>query len=183
MAGSVSPDLMAARLKQIARDQKRVTRRAAMSVLRDAVGRRLFGTVTARGTWRAAYWTGRKATMRSLGLNRRTMGRDRTGAKWTRWRRDYKRGRDAAARARARGGSGIPLIVRITRTRWNGEVLQTGVATRGAAAFIEQGQPFSHGGKVQARPALQKAVAGQQARLGSTVKAAVDGFLAGALGG
>ncbi len=198
--------LMAARLKQIGRDQKRVTRAAVISTLREAVAmatqrysmagalaRSLWGVTSKRGTWRKAYWTGRRATMKSLGLSRYAKGAARVGARWDRWRRDYKRGANAAAKVRGRGGSGIPLIVRIARTRWTADTLQSGLVVRGAAAHIEEGRRFrSHrmpngathpGSVVHRHPVIERVAAAYSARLSGNVKAAVDGFLAGALNG
>ena len=194
---------MAARLKQVAREQKRVIRGATMGVLRDVVGmaeqrfsmagelaRNVWGVTSKRGVWRKNYWRGRKVTQASLGLSRRTKARDRTGAKWDRWRRDYKASRNAAARVsrRAGGGRAYPLTVRITKTRWNGDRLETGLAARGIAGNIEQGTPFKPhgkhpGGPVHQHPILTRALEAHRSALSSNVKAAVDGFLSGVLGG
>lgn len=202
MEGSVSCAFMAARLKQIARDQKRIVRGATITVLRDVVGmaeqrfpmagsmtRNVWGTTSSRGTFRSAYWRGRRYTQKSLGLSSKTKAINRTGATWDKWRKDLKRGSVAAARVSARTGhKAYPLIVRILKTRWVGEVLQTGVRLSGIAANVEQGLPFKPhgkhpGGPVHQHPILARAFTAQQSRLSSNVKAAVDGFLQGAIGG
>ena len=108
---------MAARLKQVAREQKAAIRGATMEVLRvvvkeaefgfarsGALARNVWGVTSKRGVWRSNFWRGRKVTQSSLGLSRRTKARDRTGAKWERWRRDYKASRNAAARVSRRAG-------------------------------------------------------------------------------
>jgi hypothetical protein len=184
--------LMAARLRAVATGQKRVVRGLAVGIMRDVVSQaeQRYSTVgtLARKLWGTAYWTGRKATMRSLGLSRRTAAAARVGTKWSRWRKDLKRGANAMARAQRRGGSGVPLIVRIQRTRWQSDTLRTGVAVRGAASNVETGTPFkAHGrhpgGAVSRHPVVERVMGQHSPRIGPAIRAGVEGYMAGVLGG
>jgi hypothetical protein len=246
MEGSVSPLLMAARLRAVARDQKRVIRSAAVSTLRDltkmaeqrysmcgSLARAVWGVTSKRGVWRKNYWRGRKVTQKSLGLRRRMQdgksvlvkefytrtGRE-TGEYFQRkssrainaWVKDYDRSRKAAARVRARSGKNkaYPLIVRLVKTRWNGDTLRTGLFAAGIAGNIEGGTPFKPhmrggvmernaatgrytqsvgasqmhpGGPVKRHQVLGRAISANHGRLSGNVRAALDGFMRGAFGG
>jgi hypothetical protein len=183
---------MAARLKQVGRDQKRVAANAARRVLRRVVkaaqGEYTSGSTIGRKLWGGAFWTGRKHTLASLGLSSRTKWYNRTGGKWSTYHRDWRRGSDKAARVRSKGGSGIPLIVHLGKSRWTGNTWRSAVQARGVAGNLEAGQPFKPhkrhpGGRVPRRPALEPALRHHEGQIGGEVKRDMNDFMAGAIGG
>lgn len=186
--------LMAARLKQIARDEKRITANAARRSLRQVVTQATKdyakGGTLGRKLWGGAFWTGRKHTQSSLGLSSKTKWYARTGKRWDAYHKDWQRGRTAAARVRSKGGSGIPLIVSMTKSRWVGDVWRGGVQSRGVAAYIEEGRPFkAHrqgrgrhpGGAVHQHRSLEPALQRRQGDMSREVQRDVQQFLAEAL--
>jgi hypothetical protein len=166
MEGSVSCAFMAARLKQVGRDLKRVRRAAAMAVLRDKVipaaeagfargstlGRKIWGYTNKRGTWRSAFTRGRKHTQKSLGLITSHAGgfhhvtesyHSKAGA-LEKYTRDLMRDTTASRRVQKKLGASnnYPLIVRTGKTRWMGDNLHVTLHARGIAAHLEEGIPF-----------------------------------------
>lgn len=166
-AGVAVPEtcaLMAARLRQVARDQRKVVNAVVRGALSEAVaraeqrfaigstlGRNVWGSTNKRGTFRVRFWRGQRKTARQLGLVESHVGgkhhlvssyHSPKNALGT-----YSRIRDRA-RVQSRSVSAVtgkkayPLIVGFAKTRWVGDVLKTGVTARGIAAHIEDGIPF-----------------------------------------
>lgn len=187
--------LMAARLRQVARDQRKIAASAARRGLRQAVkvAESDFAKLSTIGRklWGGAFWRGQKHTQKSLGL-RRTRGVLTGDAKKL---KVYSAARDTARRqyqrAVGKGGSGVPLIVRLGKSRWAGDTWRGGVVARGVAGNLERGEPFmphrqgkgQHpGGRVPRRPALEPAVSQQAGAIGTAVRQDVAQFLKVSLG-
>lgn len=180
--------MMAARLRQVARDQRKVTRAATHATLREVTriaeqGVRDSGAL-ARNVWGQGFWRGRRVTQRSLGLSRATKARDRTGKKWARWARDYQRSaRQVRALQAKTGRKAYPLIVRIGKMRWAGDTLRTGIYEAGIAAHIETARPFATGRPVHGHPVMTQAMSRKRGELGTNVREAVAAFMASVIDG
>lgn len=188
--------LMAARLKQLGRDQKKVTANAARRGLRQAikVAESDFAKLSTIGRklWGGAFWRGQKYTQKSLGISRNSRGA-LTGdaAKLKLYSATRDRARKAYQRAVGKGGSGIPLIVNLSKSRWQGDTWRGGVYARGVAGNLERGEPFRPhrqgrgrhpGGQVPRRPSLEPAVQRHAGAIGTAVKQDVQRFMQVAIG-
>lgn len=188
--------LMAARVRQIGRDQRKVTANAARRGLRQAVkvAESDFSKLSTLGRklWGGAFWRGQRHTQKSLGIRRNYQGVLTGDAKKLRL---YSASRDSARkqyqRTVGKGGSGVPLIVSLTKSRWQGDTWRGGAYARGVAGNLEQGEPFrphrqgkgQHpGGRVPRRPALEPAVRQQAGAIGTAVRQDVERFMAVNLG-
>lgn len=183
-----TPELMAARLKQIARDEKRVTanaaRRGLRATIREAEKGFASGSSIGKKLWGDGFWRGQAHSQKSLGIRRNSRGMLVGSAKSLRL---YSRARDAARKAFQAAGGGIPLIVRNARSGWSGDVWRGGVISYGVAGNLERGVPFkAHrqgkgrhpGGPVPHRPALEPALQHNQAAMSRAIQEDVGAFIA-----
>jgi len=188
---TVTCPVMAARLRAIARDERKVTANAARRGLRQAVkvaeSRFAKESTLGRKLWGSAFWRGQKHTQRSLGI-RRVRGVLQGSARTLKL---YSATRDRARRDFERSGRGIPLIVGLMKSRWAGETWRGGAQARGVAGNIEKGEPFkAHrqgggmhpGGRVARRPALEPAVEAQQSGIGAAIRRDLEAFMKVAIG-
>lgn len=188
--------LMAARLRQIGRDQRKVTANAARRGLRQAVkvAESDFAKLSTLGRklWGAAFWRGQRHTQKSLGLRRNSRGTLTGDARKLKL---YSATRDSARkqyqRATGNGGSSVPLIVGLGKSRWAGDTWRGGVQARGVAGNLERGEPFRPhrqgkgrhpGGRVPRRPALEPAVNRQQGAIATAVRQDVEKLMKVSLG-